>query len=121
MVSLQVTKNVFASLELKSYWIFGLHEVESVWLTISMETLDVDEDKEENQSSLMYFQWVSRMAPRPKLYNHINSCARKDCELETVLLRTLGINTTSFFKYLHTGAFWGPCWSSPWRKEPWRH
>lgn len=65
MVSQQVTKNFFAFLELKSYWIFGIHEVESVCFTISMKTLDVDEDKEDNQSSLIYFQWVTRTVPHP--------------------------------------------------------
>lgn len=59
MVSQQITKNFFVSLDLKSYWIFGIHEVESVWFTISMKTLDVDEVKEDNQSSLIYFQWVT--------------------------------------------------------------
>lgn len=59
MVSQQITKNFFASLELKSYWISGIREVESVWFTISMKTLDVDEVKEDNQSSLIYFQWVT--------------------------------------------------------------
>ena len=65
MVSQQVSKNFFAFLELKFYWIFGIHEVESVCFTISMKTLDVDEDKEDNQSSLIYFQWVTRTVSQP--------------------------------------------------------
>lgn len=52
-------------------WIKILLNIWHTWSGVSLlyyfhENTDVDEDKEDNQSSLIYFQWVTRTVPHPK-------------------------------------------------------